>query len=260
MPERGRLRCAVLATTFALVLGTAACTGSGGSSTTGTQPVATTNVLTVPTGTEPTTSVAPAAGAALKLFVEAAGQRDANAMWPLLSSETQDRLGGDSGTFADRFAKDFEAGIGSFAGTDYRVVLAVRTVPGWAVAAIVGSRTVDGKTQSAAYAVALRDEGGFWRLEIGGPVTLTPVVPSAGVEAGTKPQLGMRVEAGAPITVAAVWINGSPLPALAAGPDATTLLVAGKPVSPLTAGTNVGIGFARAGGQASARAWPIQAG
>lgn len=216
-------------------------------------------MLTVPTGTEPTAPVEPAAGAALKLFVEAAGEGDVLQMWALLSGPTQRRFGGDSGTFADRFAREFEQGVGSFAGTDYQVVLTLRPAPRWAIAAIVGTRTDAGVKQSAAYAVALRREEGYWRLEVGGPVKLTPVVPSTGVKAGTTPQLGMEVKARMPIANAAVWIDGNPLPALAAGPDARTLLVAGPPDSPLAAGTHIGFGFARAGDQASALAWPIRA-
>ena len=251
------MRVATAGLLFVLVV--AGCVGSAGSDTATVPTGPETNVLTVPTGTEPTVPVEPAAGAALKLFVEAAGSGDVLQMWALLSGPTQRRFGGDSGTFRDRFAREFEQGVGSFAGTDYQVILAEKPAPRWAVAAIVGTRTEAGVEQTAAYAVALRLEEGYWRLEVGGPVKLTPVVPSTGVKAGTSPQLGMKVEARAPISDAAVWIDGSPLPALAAGPDASTLLVAGPPDSPLAAGTHVGIGFARAGDQASALAWPLRA-
>jgi hypothetical protein len=256
---RARPRFGVVSAALLLTLAGGACVGGAGSDTAAAPTAPETNVLTVSTGTEPTAPVAPAAGAALKLFVEAAGQGDVLQMWALLSGPMQKRFGGDSGTFGDRFAQEFEQGIGSFAGTDYQVALAQKPAPGWAVAAIVGERTEAGVKQTAAYAVALRLEKGYWRLEIGGPVKLTPVIPSTGVKAGTAPQLGMRVEAPAPITDASVWIDGNPLPALAAGPDASTLLVAGKPDSPLGPGTHVGIGFAHDGDQAIALAWPIRA-
>jgi len=254
----------VVAIVLTLVAAASGCTGSGGSTTT-TRPeqtasgAATTNVLTIPTGTEPTAPPAPNAGGALELFVQAAGRRDVAGMWALLSTPTQRRFGGDSETFAARYAAEFEQGIGSFAATDHRIVLALRPVAGWAVAAIAGVRESGGNGQTAAYATALRREGGRWRLEIGGPVDVVPVVPSTGLEAGTNPQLGMRVHAPQAIDKAAIWIDGDPLPTLAAGPNAETLLVAGKPSRPLARGTHFGIGFALAGDQATALAWPLRA-
>lgn len=198
----------------------------------------------------------PQAGAVLEIFVQAAARRKADLMWEALSAPTKQRLGPTLADFEGGAAKRLEDELGAFAqaGAQYRVLLAVRTSPGWAVAAIVGRRTVDGKRQLGAFATALREEDGVYLLELGGPVELAPVVAESATPS-TRPAVGVRVTAPAPVEDGAIWIDGAPLEARAAGPDGRHLLVGGRPPQALQDGAHVAVGYARAGAEATAVAW-----
>jgi hypothetical protein len=90
-------------------------------------------------------------------------------------------------------------------------------------------------------------------------VRIEPLVPAGAIAAGSSPELGIRIEAPAPLEAGAVWIDGAPLRTLAAGPDELRAVVAG-PTAALAAGPHVGVGFAKAGDEATALAWTFTAG
>lgn len=192
----------------------------------------------------------------LEILIQAAARQEPSLLWETLSTQTRERLGPTEQEFAQGAAVQLADTLGSLAGdgADYAVVLAIRTAPGWAVAAVVGQRMVAGRTQLAAFAAAFREQDGVYRAELGGPVELTPVVP-ASVPVGSRPPVGVQIAAPVAVEDAAVWLDGVAVQARAAGPDDRNLLVAGPPAQPFGAGAHAGIGYARAGDEATAIAW-----
>ena len=206
---------------------------------------------------------APEAGAALTAFVEAAGRGDVEGMWALFSGPTQDRLGPTRSDFEKRVAHDFEEGVGSFAGTSYELVVAAEAGTGWAVAAIAGPRVAEGMPENGAYAVALRAEAGGWRLELGGPVVLTPQIPGTGIVPAERPELAVDVEVSA-APDALLWLDGVPLPgsALFGGLEGSPVsgTFSGRFPGTLAAGPHTVVAFGRAGDEATAVAWVVWVG
>jgi hypothetical protein len=179
-------------------------------------------------------------------------------MWSLLSHPSRERLGPGEGDFERKLAKGFRRGLGSFAGTGYATLLSVETPSGWGVAAIAGRRVRDGKPEFAAYAAALRREGGVWKLELGDPVRIAALEPPAGGTVGAQPRIRVRLTATAPIHEAGVWLDGATLPARIRATTARDIRIEAEPVSEISRGWHVTIVFGRAGDQAAAGAAPFR--
>jgi hypothetical protein len=200
-------------------------------------------------------SLSPEAAVFIRLFVEAAGQGQTGVLWDLLSAATQERLGPTFAEFEQGAANELEEGVGALA-ADYGVLLAVETPGGFAVAAVGGVRMAEGGEQLGAFGFALRPVRDTFRVEIGGPVEITPLVPERGVvEPGDELAFGVR--APGPIDEGAIWVDGRPIKSRAFGEDPSQLVVAGPPPDPLVAGPHVVIGFARSGDEATALAWTV---
>lgn len=211
--------------------------------------------------TEPSTepagedSLSPEAAAYIRLFVEAAGQGQHEVLWDLLSAETQERYGPTFAEFEQGVAVELEEGVGALA-NDYGVLLAVETPGGFAVAAVGARRVEGGEEQLGAFGLALRPVRDAFRIELGGPVEITPLVPESGVvEPGEELAFGVR--APGPIDEGALWVDGRLIVSLAFGEEPSELVVAGPPPEPLVPGPHVVIGFARSGDEATALAWTV---
>src|SRR4051794_9204424 len=102
----------------------------------------------------------------MKAFVAAARRGDAKALWALLSTPGQQRLGPFS-RFRSATALELGEGVGSFARSTYKEVVSERVTDRFGVVAIAGFRTAEGTREYAAYAAALRLERGSWRVELG---------------------------------------------------------------------------------------------
>src|SRR5918999_612546 len=118
---------------------------------------------------------APGPGNVLLEFVQAAGAGKADTMWRQLSGPTQASIGPTLDEFRKTTATELQEGLGTLAKTA-RVILS-RELPGdWGVAAIAGEREIEGDTEYYAYGVALAQEGGQWKIELGG-VVITGLKP-----------------------------------------------------------------------------------
>ena len=232
-----------------IVVAVAASCGGGGSS----EPSA----RSATTGTSALPTPAPETGRALSQFVDAAGAADGATMWSLLSRRSQGQLGPTQKDFTRKHVAKFQQGLGSFAGTPYRVVLAVDTASGWGVATVAGDRVRQGKQEFATYAAALRREGGAWKLELGDPVEVIQVKPGTGSIHDDQPEIGIEVKAEAPIDEAGLWLDGKPLPATATGTDRRDVQVSGRPEAALEPGRHVVIVFGRSGDVATAGSVPF---
>lgn len=212
-------------------------------------------------GAEPSTepgaegSLSAEAAVYIRLFVEAAGQGQHQVLWDLLSAETQERYGPTFAEFEQGAAAELEQDVGALA-ADYGVLLAVETPGGFAVAAVGARRVEGGEEQLGAFGVALRPVGDTFRIELGGPVEITPLVPESGlVEPGDELAFGVR--APGPIDEGALWVDGRPIVSRAFGEEPSKLVVSGSPPDPLAPGPHIVIGFARSGDEATALAWTV---
>lgn len=247
-------RPAVFVLLLAVLAALAACGGSGGSSTSAGGGQASTAATTGPEAL-PTSS--PDTGVALSRFVEAAGQGDAQAMWSLLTKAAQQHLGPTESDFARRFTETFKLGLGTFAGTGYKTVLAVETASDWGVAAIAGDRVRQGKQEFATYAATLRFEGGSWKLQLGDRVFLRKLEPKTQSTSATRPPVAIRIQASTPVQEAGVWLDGQPLGGKVSGTDPHDVVVSGVPAAALATGRHVLVVFGRAGELAAAGSTPL---
>jgi hypothetical protein len=191
----------------------------------------------------------PGPGEALQAFVEAAAGGNPEAVWLLLTPESQERLGPTLAQFAERFGNDFQEGVGTFSGSPYGVAMSKRDEGGWGVAAIAGNRVREGNEEFAAYGAAFRLVGDQWLLELGAPIELTRLVDApVGV-------IQVEMAADAVIEGAGLWVDGDALPARVEGRRAD-LVVEGE-LPPEASGTSVVVAFARTGDAASAGAFPL---
>jgi hypothetical protein len=193
----------------------------------------------------------PGPGQALEAFVEAAATGNPEAVWLLLTPESQERLGPTLAEFTERFGSGFREGVGTFAGTPYGTVLSRRDEEGWGVAAIAGNRVREGEQEFAAYGAALRLNGDRWLLELGAPIELTRLVDAPpGV-------IQVEMSANEVIEAAGLWLDGEPLPAHVEGQRGDFVVEAELP--PGASGTSVVVTFARIETAANAGAFPLVA-
>lgn len=177
-------------------------------------------------------------------------------MWGLLSRQSRSLLGPTLAKFEQEYADGFENGLGSFATTDYDVVLSQVTPSGWGIAAIAGTRTHDGKNEFAAYAVPVAQEGGGWRLELGDPIRLELLSPG-GKTSESQPEIVFRARAKAPIEEAGVWVDGEPVPGNVNG-SGNDIRVTATPGKPLGSGRHVVVAYVSSGESAMAGAAPFR--
>ena len=180
----------------------------------------------------------------LEALIAAVRARDDGAVPPLLTKASRPRV---SLSFLEQRLRPFER--------VYTVRLAEPAGPIWAVVAI----TNDGPKQAgppAAFAVTLRREGGRWRHELGGPVRIEPIGPGPGSRTRLVAQVAARIAAGAPITAAALWVDGAAMEVKGgASPDGKRYTAFANLVEPLPAGRHFVVAFASTDGSASALAW-----
>lgn len=225
----------------------AGCGGGGGSSAGGAQTASTQAAIT----TQPARP-----GDVLTRFVEAAGAGDAKAMWALLSKPTQRRMGPTLAKFQAGPAGELAEGVGAFAKGDYKLILRSQIGSDTAVAAIAGIRVAEGKREYSAYGAALRLEGGKWRLELGGPITVSPIAPRPGEIRQIPPvQLAVELRAKAPILEAGVWLDGQAFPTRGSPLGAKSATAFGEPPAPLGPGRHSVVAFASTARDASAFGW-----
>jgi hypothetical protein len=133
-----------------------------------------------------------------------------------------------------------------------KIVLSELVDGPWAVAAVVRG--------TQAFAVPLRREGGDWRIELGDPIALRPVLPHPGKLAlSSDPQIAAEAKAGSALLGIALWLDGLDFSVQAGGPRPSYWTAFGRVGRVLTPGLHVVVAFARAGSGAVATAWTFRA-
>jgi hypothetical protein len=194
-------------------------------------------------------------GRVLLRFVEAARRRDPDAMWGLLSRPTRASIGPTLAEFRSSTSEELTDGLGALAaGT--RVILSRKLDDEWAVAAVAGMRTVDGKPENFAYAAALRREGGALRLELAGAVVSGHEPGPLKEISGGRPEVAATISAGREVTRVLTWLDGRPLAAARGKDDLPfTATLRGRPRQPLAPGRHEVVVFAATDRTAVASAW-----
>lgn len=196
-------------------------------------------------------------GGVLTAFVQAAGRNDARAMWSLLSSQTQKRLGPDLAAFTRLNAPGFHDAVGAFTHDgSFTVRLSQKLSAQWAIAVITGQRIVQSNPQAGAFGVALRGEGATWKLELGGPIALRILGPKEGeIVRQPEPQMAVEAKAKAEILGGLLYADGAAVKASAGGTDPRTLTFFGPAPTIKSTGVHYGAAIVATRTDAAAVAW-----
>lgn len=192
-------------------------------------------------------------------FVNAAGRRDYQGMFDLVSLRTRTRYGDTPAAFEQNAGTQLAIVLGSLAraGGTFAPVMAKRLSETWSVAAIQGSVTAKNRTEHGAYAVPLRREDGKLRIELAGSATFNPVTPEPELKSEGKPSIATEVTAGEPIIRSFVWVDDRPYRATLA-PD--EVLLTADVTTPLPDGRHVVVTYAETQSSAGANAYSFEVG
>lgn len=177
--------------------------------------------------------------ATLAAFLHAAEEGDTDLMRGLLSLQSNRRL---SVSELSRLAARLRP-----IARRYSLLVSERITDGFGVAAVSGPAGV--------YAAALRREGEDWRLEVGGPVTITPLGPDPGARDAVVQQIAAEIEGGRGSGDALFYLDGTVVPFTKTYTAATAFTALANLPSPVRRGRHSIVTFAHRGGSATALAW-----
>jgi hypothetical protein len=211
----------------------AACGGGGGKKTQQTTPTA--------------GQADPGRTAVLALF-RAATKDDRKALWNVLSTESQKRLGGYE-KFKSQGALVIERALAPFADKNLRPFISQSLSQQFGVVAI--------RNGAKALAFPLRHEGSAWKIETPGPLTFEILSPTPG-SSGSVEQVAVQVDSAGVVDDAVVWVDGKLVrPTLAPSQGKATVFA--NLAKPLPKGQHIAVVFAEEGNDASAEAWAFSA-
>jgi hypothetical protein len=192
-------------------------------------------------------------------FVQAAGRRDYEAMFDLISVRTRTRYGGTPAAFQQGAGNQLAIVLGALArtGGTYEPVMAKKLSDTWSVAAIQGSVTAEDRTEHGAYAVPLRREDGRLKVELAGSASFNPVTPEPELKSDGKPSIATEITAGEPIIRSFVWVDDRPYRATLA-PD--EVLLTADVTSPLPEGRHTVVTYAETQSSSGANAYSFEVG
>jgi hypothetical protein len=198
-------------------------------------------------GTSTTASADPGKAAIVALF-QAAAKDDRKALWNLLSTESQKRLGGYD-TFRSQGAEAVERALVPFANKDLTPFISQSLSRQFGVVAI--------RSGAKALAFPLRNENGQWKIETPGPLVFRILGPQPGSTEQVS-QIAFEVNSPGVVDDAVVWVDGRLVrPTLAPAKGRATVFASLR--RPLAPGTHIAVGFAQEGNEASAEAWTFAA-
>jgi hypothetical protein len=195
-----------------------------------------------------TTATADPGKAAIVALFQAASKDDRKALWNLLSTQSQKRLGGYD-TFEKQGAEIMERALVPFANKDLSPFVSQSLSQQFGVVAI--------RSGAKALAFPLRNENGQWKIETPGPLVFQILGPQPG-STGQVTQVAFEVHSPGVVDDAVVWVDGRLVrPTLAPAKGRATVFASlSKPLAP---GTHIAVGYAEEGNEASAQAWAFTA-
>jgi hypothetical protein len=178
-------------------------------------------------------------------FVDAAANKDAGAMWALLSKPSQRREGTVT-KFAKGRARALERTLAPFAGGTLPVEISENIGGGFGLVAL--SRGAN------AYAVPLRRESGTWRVELPGPLRIEVLGPPPGSRGKFVDQIGVETHGPGGAGVGLLYADGVTLDAKSySGPNSATIFA--NFATKLAPGRHTAVAYASTGKNAVAKAW-----
>jgi hypothetical protein len=249
------VRLRLLAAVLLVLLGAACSRGDEAEPASAPSPTAATETNPAGATSPPESVVAPLPGPTLEEFVAAARAGDSDAMWALLSTPSQERLGPTPERFRRGQGRQLRADLGSFIQGRSAVFLNEQVSADFAVAAFGGRQAVGGKERRGALAAALRYENGHWRVELGGPVKLEALAPDPGEVENENVQVAAGVAADAAILEGGLWLDGDAVAGESGGTDDRHITFYSDPVTDLQHGPHAAVAFASTADDASALAW-----
>lgn len=182
-------------------------------------------------------------------LVDAAAAGNTQAMWDLLSRPSKRRFGPTEAAFAKGKARALRRQLAPFAGGKLPLQISQNIDDLFGL--VVLSRG------SQAYAVPLRHEGSDWRVELGGPLSISVSGPPPNSRGKFLEQIGVETHGPQRSGVGLLYLDGVTLDAKSfAGPRSATLYANFE--SKLTPGVHTATAFASAGDNATARAWTFR--
>jgi hypothetical protein len=197
----------------------------------------------------PTPTVSDPGRTAMVELFRAATHDDKKALWDLLSTPSQQRLGGYD-AFKAEAAGVIEKALQPFDRNAVLPFISQSLSQQFGVVAI--------RSGAKALAFPLRKESGAWKIETPGPVTFATLSPAPG---STETVSKLQVEVHAPRVVDDVvfWIDGKLVRPDLTGSHGNTSGVVANLAQPLAPGAHIAVVYAEAGNDASAEAWTFSA-
>ena len=184
-------------------------------------------------------------------FVDAARASKPAAMWRLLSTATKQRVG-PFAKFRDGTAIELAEGVGGF--RNFKVIVSERVTPEFGVVAIDGTKVAEGTTERDVYAVALRLEETSWKVELFGPMKVSPIGPDPGAHEDVVAQIAASVAGRGGLGTGVIYVDGlTENPRVYGTSKNSTLVVNYDPA--LDPGRHTVVVFGTVGRQASATGW-----
>jgi hypothetical protein len=182
----------------------------------------------------------------MQALVAAAAANDAETTWELLSQPSRRRAGPTFRGFEQNAFPELRRTLAPFAKAPLPVEV---------------SENIDGEfglvalsRGASAYAVPLRREGEFWRVELPGPVRIDVLGPPPGSRGKFVQQIGVEKHGPGGAGVALLYLDGVTLDSRIAS-SANSATIFANFASPLKPGRHTAVAFTSAGGNAAARAW-----
>jgi hypothetical protein len=187
--------------------------------------------------------------AAVGTLLHAAQTGDTRAIWNLLSTPSQKRLGPTYAAFVAGAAPHIEQALKPFENANVTPFISQSVSQLFGVVAI--------RSGGKALAFPLRSENGAWKIETPGPITIQVLGPQPG-STGAVAQIGAEVRSPGVLGDAIVFLDGQEVrPTLAPGQGNATVFANLKQA--LSPGTHIAVVYAEEGKNASALAWTFQA-
>jgi hypothetical protein len=142
---------------------------------------------------------------AIERFVAAARAANPDAMWRMLSTASKRRLG-PLANFRQHTATELAEGVGSY--RRFHVIISERITPEFGLVAIDGTKRAEGTTERDVYAVALRLEGGAWKVELVSPIKVRPIGPDPGAHEQVVAQIAGAVSGVGGSGTALIYLDG----------------------------------------------------
>jgi hypothetical protein len=212
-----------------LPIALAACGGGGGGKT-----------------TQSSTTAAPDPGrVAVATLIRAASNDDRKALWNVLSTPSQKRLGPTYADFAAGPATVIEQALKPFETKNLAPLISQSVSQEFGLVAI--------RNGAKALAFPLRREGSAWKVETPGRITFQILGPQPGSR-GPVAQVGVEIKSPGVIGDVILFVDGKPVqPNLTPKPgDATAFANLSKALPP---GVHIAVAYAQEGSNAGAEAW-----